>query len=272
MRCALLCMYLSIIQGPYHDLAFMCCRLPPFHCAYALLAFCNVLPVYCLCFACILQMLCLHIAMPLESLSHQPDPHSLSCRYGHGQISNKAYYEILSACGADPIQTLLHGPLPPACNSQVQAAFASVGNFYGYGLYDDCNFEPNPWGPGPFQAQTALPLSRRSFRRSARPSFYKKTRAVTAATNGAGVPTIDIPGLEGYYCPGPALPIWINRTDVRKVRDASLILLFAKSIHNRLLMLTPLPTFSPATTASDSTTRSPSAACSAFLTWRWPRA
>jgi hypothetical protein len=140
--------------------------------------------------------------------------------YGHGQISNKAYYQILSSCSPDPIQTLLHGPLPPACNAQVQAAFASVGNYYGYGLYDDCNFEPNPWGPGPFQAMHALPPSRRNFRRSVRPSGYRTAHAAAAVADvgdDAAAPTIDIPGLEGYYCPGPALPIWINRTDVRKV-------------------------------------------------------
>jgi hypothetical protein len=134
--------------------------------------------------------------------------------YGHGQISNKAYYQILSACSPDPIQTLLHGPLPPACNDQVQAAFASVGNYYGYGLYDDCNFQPNPWGPGPFQALEALPPSRRSFRRRRAPSH---SMMASSDARAAVPPTIDIPGLEGYYCPGPALPIWINRTDVRKV-------------------------------------------------------
>ena len=149
--------------------------------------------------------------------------------YGHGQISNKAYYQILSSCGPDPIQTLLHGPLPPACNAQVQAAFASVGNYYGYGLYDDCNFQPNPWGPGPFETFAALPPSRRSFRRKSGPSRNMRARAAAAAAAAADAdaadvdaavvpPTIDIPGLEGYYCPGPALPIWINRTDVRKVR------------------------------------------------------
>jgi hypothetical protein len=134
--------------------------------------------------------------------------------YGHGQISNKAYYRILASCGPDPVQTLLHGPLPPACSANVQAAFASVGNYYGYGLYDDCNFQPNPWGPGPFQALEALPTSRRSFRRMTRSSRNVRTRAFVDA---AAPPTIDIAGLEGYYCPGPALPIWINRTDVRKV-------------------------------------------------------
>ena len=133
--------------------------------------------------------------------------------YGHGQVSNKAYYQILSACGPDPVQTLLHGPLPPACDAQVQAAFASVGNYYGYGLYDDCNFQPNPWGPGPFEAAGVLPRSRRSFKR---PSRRMSARA--AANSAAAAPTIDIPGLEGYYCPGPALPMWINRTDVRKVQ------------------------------------------------------
>lgn len=135
--------------------------------------------------------------------------------YGHGQISNKAYYQIISSCGPDPIQTLLHGPLPAACNDQVQAAFASVGNYYGYGLYDDCNFEPNPWGPGPFEALQPLPPSPRSSKRARRTSRYTKAGAAAAAATAP--PTIDIPGLEGYYCPGPALPIWINRTDVRKV-------------------------------------------------------
>ncbi len=140
--------------------------------------------------------------------------------YGHGQISNKAYYQILSSCSPDPVQTLLHGPLPPACNEQVQAAFASVGNYYGYGLYDDCNFEPNPWGPGPFEALETLPPSRRSFKLRRNPPLYLKARAAAAADAGTP-PTIDIPGLEGYYCPGPALPIWINRTDVRKVELGS---------------------------------------------------
>jgi hypothetical protein len=150
--------------------------------------------------------------------------------YGHGQISNKAYYQILSSCGSDPIQTLLHGPLPPACQSQVQAAFDSVGNYYGYGLYDDCNFEPNPWGPGPFTSLEPLPPSRRSFRRNQASLIHMKARAAAAAAaaeladgtsrafEAARDPlTINIPGLEGYYCPGPALPIWLNRTDVRKV-------------------------------------------------------
>ena len=41
--------------------------------------------------------------------------------------------------------------------------------------------------------------------------------AASSDARAAVPPTIDIPGLEGYYCPGPALPIWINRTDVRKV-------------------------------------------------------
>jgi hypothetical protein len=135
--------------------------------------------------------------------------------YGHGQISNKAYYQILSSCGPDPIQTLLHGPLPPPCQTLVSAAFASVGNYYGYGLYDDCNFEPNPWGPGPFQALPPPPPSRRAPRRSRIASSY--TSGGGGGGDGVAAPTIDIPGFEGFYCPGPALPIWINRTDVRKV-------------------------------------------------------
>ena len=101
--------------------------------------------------------------------------------YGHGQISNKAYYQILSSCGPDPIQTLLHGPLPPPCQTLVNAAFASVGNYYGYGLYDDCNFEPNPWGPGPFEALPPPPPP------AARPGAAASRRRTRAAAAAAAV-------------------------------------------------------------------------------------
>lgn len=99
--------------------------------------------------------------------------------HGHGQVSNRLYREIVSSC---PESDLKSGSLDSKCQSLVEEMNKAVGPYYSYNLYDTC------------YAQNIFDLRSRT--------YWSSSPTLTGAVND-------------YPCAGPALNIYINRTDVR---------------------------------------------------------
>ena len=63
---------------------------------------------------------------------------SLIFLYGHGQISNLMFDNIVQTCGVAALQS---GATSAECDALVDAANDAVGGYFGYALYDDCIYE-----------------------------------------------------------------------------------------------------------------------------------
>jgi len=106
--------------------------------------------------------------------------YTIEFMHGHGQFSLLLYQTIISSCSkAD----LLHGHLNATCEALIDKMWNEIGGFYSYNLYDQC-YDSNIF------------LKNRNWWDKSVPSSLR------AAEND-------------YPCPGSAMDIWINRTDVR---------------------------------------------------------
>jgi len=97
------------------------------------------------------------------------------------------YNSIVSTC---PVDTLKSGRnIPPACQTLVDKLWNGLGAYYAYNLYDECYVHDLG------VKQRFTPSASRTWWSSASPNL-----------GGAE---------NDYPCPGSALDLWINRTDVR---------------------------------------------------------
>ena len=101
--------------------------------------------------------------------------------HGHGQVSERNYNTINAEC---PIAVQKSGKgMSPACTAAVKQMDDSLGGMFDYSLYDDCIYDEG-------------------FRRRR----LDDDGASTTPWRG---------GLNDYACPGMAMGIWLNRSDVR---------------------------------------------------------
>jgi hypothetical protein len=103
--------------------------------------------------------------------------------HGHGQVSERNYNTIMKEC---PEKALKSGNgMSAACTAAVKQMDDSLGGMFDYSLYDDCIYEEG-------------------FRR----------RLITGDEDEATLRR-RLGGLNDYACPGIAMNIWLNRSDVR---------------------------------------------------------
>jgi len=113
--------------------------------------------------------------------------------HGHGQFSNQLYRTIQQTCTEE---SLKHGPISPACNTLLNQMNTEVAGYYAYNLYDTC--------------------SQNTFDLYVPPSFLNYTDPHTNARSLLERPRGVLGGAENDYpCPGPAMDLWLNRSDVR---------------------------------------------------------
>lgn len=111
--------------------------------------------------------------------------------HGHGQFSNELYNIIKNECSD---YELKHGSVSTRCRSQLNKMYEEIGGYYAYNLYDDCtnNIYLNNQPADEDYENLCL---------------YTLLYIDNVLVRGA---------LNDYACPGNALNIWINRTDVRE--------------------------------------------------------
>lgn len=104
--------------------------------------------------------------------------------HGHGQVSNELYRKIMSTC---PEEELKRGPMSAECKKLVAMMNDEVGGYYGYNLYDDCTRD------GPFD-------------------LLSKPKRKYWGPPGSNLAAAEF---DGYPCPGNAMAMWLNRSEVR---------------------------------------------------------
>jgi len=119
---------------------------------------------------------------------HSGPYYHLQFLHGHGQFSEKLYRTINKVCTEVELRK---GNLSTKCLTLVDQANTQVGGYFDYNLYDDCTYR-NIFG-----------LSNENRKWWGPPS----SRALGARVGGA---------LNDYACPGPAMGIWLNHSDVRR--------------------------------------------------------
>jgi hypothetical protein len=103
--------------------------------------------------------------------------------HGHGQVSERTYNKIVAEC---PKAVLLSGKgASNSCKAAIEEMDDAIGGFFDYSLYDDCIYEEG------FRRQLVEEISDEFDRRM-------------------------LGGLNDYACPGIAMNIWLNRSDVRE--------------------------------------------------------
>jgi hypothetical protein len=101
--------------------------------------------------------------------------------HGHGQFSNILYNTIISSCSEADLR---NGNLNATCIALIDNMWNEIGGFFDYNLYDEC-FDLN---------------------------IFKKNRKWWDKSP----PSRSLRGAENDYpCPGSAMDVWVNRTDVR---------------------------------------------------------
>lgn len=106
--------------------------------------------------------------------------YSIEFFYGHGQVSNSLYNQIRATCPETALRTGKN--LSPACQALIANMNSALGGYFGYSLYDEC-------------------IGRQAF---AMPHLLDTTSGSVLAE-----------ALNDYPCPGPAMNLWLNRSDVR---------------------------------------------------------
>ena len=101
--------------------------------------------------------------------------------HGHGAVSERNYAEIMREC-PDEVQRTGKGE-SAACAKALKQMDDNLGGMFDYSYYDDCIYDE-------------------SFRRRRR------------LEQGEAAPWRG--GLNDYACPGDAMTVWLNRSDVRK--------------------------------------------------------
>eukprot|EP01050_Picozoa_sp_SAG11_P017338 SAG11_NODE_2489_length_3295_cov_2.382666_2_plen_253_part_00 len=105
--------------------------------------------------------------------------------HGHGQVSESNYRAIMDSC---PEAVLKSGKgMSSECSAALALMSKNLGGMFGYSLYDDCIYDESFRRRRRMQVETAL---------------YEQ-----APWRG---------GLNDYACPGDAMTVWLNRSDVRK--------------------------------------------------------
>ena len=131
--------------------------------------------------------------------------------YGHGQVSNALFDDILATCGMDYLK---FGGKPPAgCPALLGRVAVEAGGYYDYNLYDDCIYQDD--------------LRRR--RLSGRRSLAAIAAAAGTAADDDGF-TVELArrtvlpptgrgygaAVNDYVCGGgPAQDVWVNQSAVR---------------------------------------------------------
>ncbi len=126
-----------------------------------------------------------------------------------------------------PMENLKNGSLTPQCSSLVTTAMSTVGPYYAYNILDDCSNNPDPavmtsvWGPsvtarvsrirGVGGKSTLHMHPSHPFNEKGAQSRRSRQRTIGAQP----APSAYQVGEEGFWCPGPAMGIWVNRSDVR---------------------------------------------------------
>ena len=100
--------------------------------------------------------------------------------HGHGAVSQRNYNQIMAEC-PDEVQRTGKGA-SAACTAALAQMNANLGGMFDYSYYDDCIYDE-------------------SFRRR------RLEQDENAPWRG---------GLNDYACPGDAMTVWLNRSDVRK--------------------------------------------------------
>jgi len=140
--------------------------------------------------------------------------------HGHGQFSNQLYHQIQQTCTEE---SLKKGPITPDCNDLLNQMNTEIGGYFAYALYDTCSQNvfkvevPPSFLVG--HDNDTLTAAVKSFtprtwfsqvpRRNTRRTMKLKVRGVRGV-GGVGAAEND------YPCPGLAMDIWLNRTDVRR--------------------------------------------------------
>lgn len=144
--------------------------------------------------------------------------------HGHGQVPEYAYNAINEQC---PVADQKLGNLTNTCSGLINAALSTnaLGGFYGYNLYDDCVYEDDflfqqtAANSGFIAAKaqrswwSGAPRGAEPMRARSGSSKTSKTSKAASKLGGA---------VNDYPCPGAAMSMWINRTDVRAALNVPL--------------------------------------------------
>jgi carboxypeptidase C (cathepsin A) len=118
----------------------------------------------------------------------------LQFMYGHGQVSQKMYDQVVSTC---TVAALKDGTYKkqPGCVKDLNMFEEALGGYYAYNLYDECEHK------GPFYSRT---------------SMGARGRASVSGIAGFDFAEDVTGALNDYKCGGTeALTVWANRSDVR---------------------------------------------------------
>ena len=100
--------------------------------------------------------------------------------HGHGAVSERNYAQIMAEC-PDDVQRTGKGA-SVACTAALKQMNDNLGGMFDYSYYDDCIYDE---------------------------SFRRRRLEQDDAAPWRG-------GLNDYACPGDAMTVWLNRSDVRK--------------------------------------------------------
>jgi len=115
--------------------------------------------------------------------------------YGHGQISNKLYDDLMTYCGIDNLKYNYNRPInEELCVDAKSRVSAEAGGYYTYNLYDDCTYE----------------------------NYFR--RALSAASSGEPSGSMNLQGATNdYVCgAGPAQALWTDEPSVRLALNVQL--------------------------------------------------
>ena len=141
---------------------------------------------------------------------------SLLFLYGHGQISNALYDDIIATCGMGYLKA--GGTAPPGCAAALGRVGKEAGGYFAYGLYDDCIY------------QEGLRRARRRERRLVESAAVAPTPASSLSSSPPSLLTtlgFDADdaddaawrlggAVNDYVCGGgDAQTVWVNQSAVR---------------------------------------------------------
>eukprot|EP00054_Salpingoeca_dolichothecata_P001865 m.21002 g.21002 ORF g.21002 m.21002 type:complete len:508 (-) comp12598_c0_seq2:103-1626(-) len=125
-----------------------------------------------------------------------PGPYwQIEFMHGHGQVSNKLYYQIHDTC---PEADLRSGALTPTCQALVKQMNDAIGGYFSYNLYDQC------------YTQDVI--------KNANERSYTQSKGSCPAND----PDCDSSSPQevnffsnGYPCAGDVYMLWLNQSSVR---------------------------------------------------------
>ena len=144
--------------------------------------------------------------------------------YGHGQLPNDLYDEIVTTCTIEHLKR--GGPAPPGCDASLAKVGPAVGGFFPYGIYDDCIYQEgfrrrrlarrlaaaSPSGA----PQTPSVWERMGFDEESMLAVHRSQSLLEKAGSEGGLGAHNGLNQNNYRCVGDSTWDWTNSTAVRQ--------------------------------------------------------